>query len=194
MTKIRLYLSLFLGILFVAGICLFIRKDTTPPIATKCAFCNPAVLAKQSFYEDDQVMALLSYKPTYPGHTLVISKRHAERFEQLTAGEIAAIMAVLKKVHVAVSKVYGTSSYELKQKNGREVLQTVPHVHFHYTPRPNGFYSQAGFLLKTYLVALLNYRLDGAALQAEVERMKEAMRGELSEVSTPLFEAGAAPA
>lgn len=52
----------------------------------------------------------------------------------------------------------------------------MSHVHFHYTPRPAGLYSQIGFLLKLYLVALLNYRLEGSAMQEQVLRMREAMQ------------------
>jgi diadenosine tetraphosphate (Ap4A) HIT family hydrolase len=52
---------------------------------------------------------------------------------------------------VAAQKVFGTSSYLLLQKNGYEVGQTVPHVHFHYIPRKAGDSSTLVFLFKMFL-------------------------------------------
>ena len=99
-----------------------------------CAFCDPRVLERQKFYEDDLVLALYTHKPVLPGHCLVLPKRHVERFEQLTDQEITQMGKVIKKVDRAVTEVFSTSSYLLLQKNGIEVGQSVPHVHVHYIP------------------------------------------------------------
>lgn len=90
---------------------------------------------RQAFYKNDLVLALYSHKPIYPGHCLIIPKRHVERFEMLSEEEITEIGRVIKKVNQAVEKVFQTSSYLLLQKNGREVGQT-PHVHVHYIGSP----------------------------------------------------------
>jgi len=116
-----------------------------------CAFCNPAVLARQTFYEDDLVLALYTHKPIFPGHCLVIPKRHVERFEGLTDEEITEMGRALKKVNSAVRQVFGTSPYILLQKNGREVGQTVPHVHIHYIPRKAGDSSALWFVIKLFV-------------------------------------------
>ena len=102
---------------------------------TECAFCNQTVLDCQKFYEDDLVVALWNYKAAMPGHSLIIPKRHVERFEALTDEESLRIAQVIKKVHAASATVFNARSYLLYQKNGHEVGQTVPHVHFHYVPR-----------------------------------------------------------
>jgi diadenosine tetraphosphate (Ap4A) HIT family hydrolase len=116
-----------------------------------CPFCDPAVLDAQKFYEDDLVIALYTHKPVFPGHCLVIPKKHVERFEELTEAQIARMGAVLQKVHTAVTQVFGTGPYLLLQKNGSEVWQTVPHVHFHYIPRKPGDSSTLGFFLRMVL-------------------------------------------
>ena len=116
-----------------------------------CAFCEPEVLNSQKFYEDDHVLALYTHKPILPGHCLIISKRHVERFDELTDVEIMQIGKVIKKVNQAVNKVFETSFYLLLQKNGYEVGQSVPHVHFHYIPRKAGDDSSIQFLLKMYI-------------------------------------------
>jgi len=100
-----------------------------------CAFCNAQVLETHTFYKDSLVMGLCNHKPVQPGHCLAGIKRHIENFEQSTPEEISAIGKLLKKINVAVQKIYGPSAYMILQKNGREVGQTVPHVHFHYIPK-----------------------------------------------------------
>jgi diadenosine tetraphosphate (Ap4A) HIT family hydrolase len=145
---------LFLLVIFclIAGACfLFIKSSSRLPLSGKCAFCDPVVLNNQKFYEDDLVLALYTHKPILPGHCLIISKRHVERFEMLTDLEIAQIGRVIKKVNQAVEKVFQTSSYLLLQKNGAEVGQSVPHVHFHYVPRKAGDDSAFQFIVKMYI-------------------------------------------
>lgn len=116
-----------------------------------CAFCNEEIVNHQKFYEDDVVVAMLTHKPILPGHVLIIPKRHVERYEELTDDEIVHIHHAIQKVHQIVSKVFGTSSYLLLQKNGVEVGQTVPHVHFHYIPRETGDRSMLKFLFYFYI-------------------------------------------
>lgn len=139
-----------------------------------CAFCDPEVLARQTFYEDDLVLALYTHKPILPGHCLIIPKRHVERFEFLTDEEITQMGRVIKKVNNAVVKVFGTSPYLLLQKNGSEVGQTVPHVHFHYIPRQSGDDSTIGFLIKMYSAPLLG-PISTEEMQDAVEKLKHAM-------------------
>ena len=127
----------------------------TLSFATYCAFCDPAVITAQEFYEDDFVAALYTHRPIFPGHCLVIPKRHVERFEELSDAEILQIGCVIKKVNIAVQKVFATQDYLLLQKNGYSVGQTVPHVHFHYIPRKEEENSSLVFLFRMYLVNVL---------------------------------------
>lgn len=168
---ISLFVVIVLGV--VSG---FFLLDVNGPTFTRenCPFCNASVLDSQKFYEDDEVLALCTYKPVMPGHCLVIPKRHVERFEMLTDAEVTQIGRVIRKVNVAVEKVYGTSAYLLLEKNGREVGQTVPHVHFHYMPRKTGDDSTISFLYKMF-VANLKRPISLADRQQTVETMKAAM-------------------
>lgn len=154
----------------------FLVLQTFPPVrfTSYCAFCDPAVLERQAFYEDELVLALYTHKPVLPGHCLVIPKRHVERFENLTEAEITHMGRVLKKVDLAAMKVWGTSSYLLLQKNGREVGQSVPHVHFHYIPRKAGDGSAVTFLFNMCL-ANLKKPLSAEEVRPIVEKMREAM-------------------
>lgn len=144
-----------------------------------CAFCDPNVLNRQKFYEDDLVLALYTYKPILPGHCLVLPKRHVERFELLTDEEITQIGRVIKKVDQAVTEIFGTSSYLLLQKNGIEVGQSVPHVHVHYIPRKKGDNSTFGFLVKMYIA-----NAKGPISADEMQEIIEKLKQEMHEVKT----------
>lgn len=99
-----------------------------------CPFCQSQVLDRQKFYEDDLCYCLYTHRPMVAGHCLIIPKRHVERFEKLSDEEALRIFQLVRKVDKAVMQVFKTSSYLLLQKNGKEVGQTVPHVHVHYIP------------------------------------------------------------
>lgn len=152
----------------------FIKSYSHSSFNGYCAFCDRSVLNKQKFYEDDLVLALYTHKPILPGHCLIVSKRHVERFEMLTDAEITQIGRVIKKVNQAVEKVFGTSSYLLLQKNGLEVGQSVPHVHFHYVPRKAGDDSTIQFLVKMY-IANLKRPISQDELHETVGKLRQAI-------------------
>lgn len=119
-----------------------------------CALCDPVVIDRQKYYEDDLVIAMLNYKPVEPGSSMVMPKRKVAKFEDLTDQEILRIGQVLKMVNTASVKVFGNPSYLILQKNGMEAGQTQPQVHFHYIPRKKGQYSSLKFMWKMYIASL----------------------------------------
>lgn len=170
--KKLLFITLGLGVL-----CSAVYFLTLPVKLAQdyCAFCDPNVIEAQKFYEDDTIVALTTHKPVVPGHCLIIPKRHAERFEQLTDEEVASISRVIKKVDQAALKVYHRASYLLLQKNGAEAGQTVPHVHFHYFPRKTGDNSSfLTFFMRMY-IANLKKPMAPSEMKPICDKMKEAM-------------------
>jgi histidine triad (HIT) family protein len=165
-------ISLFIAFSIIAGI--WIGHPSSPNFDLHCPFCDQTILDRQKFYEDDLVLALYTHRPVFPGHCLVIPKRHVERFELLTEDEITEIGQTLKKVNDAVVKVFGTSAYLILQKNGKEVGQSVPHLHFHYIPRKAGDASQLKYIFKMYL-SILMPPLSPDEMQKVIEELKEAI-------------------
>lgn len=164
--------GLILLVLLIGGFLYF--KWPVATLGQYCAFCDQAVLDNQVFYEDELVLALYTHKPIYPGHCLIVSKRHVERFELLSDEEITQMGRVIKKVHGAVSKVFGISSYLLLEKNGVEVGQTVPHVHFHYIPRKTGDDSTISFMVRM-LIANVKPPISKEEMDQAVTQLKEAI-------------------
>jgi len=120
-------------------------------VFAQCTFCTKQVIDYQKYYEDDLVVALYCFRPMYPGHCLILPKRHIERFEELTSDEMLAVQKTICLTHKAVKNLFQASSYLLLQKNGKEVGQSQPHLHFHYIPRRADQTSTIGFLWKFFL-------------------------------------------
>jgi len=172
-----MFKKIFIGVMTVALLAAgsyFFFASHRQSLFEDCAFCDPEILANQTFYEDDLVLALYTYKPIMPGHCLIIPKRHVERFEMLTNEEACQICRVIKKVNAAAMKAFGTGSYLLLQKNGWEVGQSVPHVHFHYIPRKVGDRYSLFFLIKMYIVNL-GSPIDPSEMHEAVQKMKAAI-------------------
>src|SRR5262245_43651091 len=116
---------------FVLGILLF---ATLPLTANGCVFCKPEIIEKVSVYECQFFNVLLSHEPRVPGHLLVIPKRHVSKAHELSGDEWAELADIIPKITDIFSKSLETNDYIILQKNGRNALQQVPHVHFHLLP------------------------------------------------------------
>ncbi|OAD77756.1 hypothetical protein PHYBLDRAFT_141618 [Phycomyces blakesleeanus NRRL 1555(-)] len=75
--------------------------------------------------ETDESFAFMDIDPLSKGHCLVIPKYHAEFLHQVPDEYLVDVMPLTKKIAIAAG---------LKEYN---VLQAVPHVHFHLIPKPN---------------------------------------------------------
>ncbi len=154
---------------------LFFSSSSKNFFEEPCPFCDPIILQKQKFYEDESTVALCSYKPIVPSHFLVIPKRHVERLEELKPKEILKIHEVIQKVHLASKKVFHTTSYLVHQKNGKEVGQSVPHVHFHVIGRCPNDSSSIKFALQM-LVAFVKPPLSQEQMSKTSAKMEEAIQ------------------
>lgn len=131
-------------------------------ILTACPFCDPYV-EKNIFLEEGTALGVCTNHPIFPGHVLVIPRRHVERFEDLSDQEICDIGAATRRIHEAAIRLFGENDYMLLQKNGASAGQSVFHVHFHYYARSEkmgtfGFLWR--FLLAPYWGALNEKEMD----------------------------------
>lgn len=171
--RLLLILTIFAAVMSISYF--FSPKNRSAPFAIDCPFCDPQIISRQKFYEDDLVMVLYTHKPIFQGHCLIIPKRHVTRFELLTDAEAAHITTIIKKVHRAASEIFGTTSYLILQKNGKEVGQSVPHLHFHYIPRMAGDSSSLKFIVKVY-IANIKKPLPYHEMHEVIEKLKTHMQ------------------
>ena len=139
-----------------------------------CPFCDPDILSTQTFYEESLVRAFYTHRPIVPAHFLIIPKRHIESFEELSSEELLQVQKVIDKVHHMSQKVYLTSAYLIHQKNGEEVGQSVPHLHFHYIGKQKGDSSSIKFTYNMILSQIMP-ALNKKELIKTTELLKNAM-------------------
>jgi uncharacterized protein (DUF924 family)/diadenosine tetraphosphate (Ap4A) HIT family hydrolase len=103
-----------------------------------CVFC--AAMAGQvplaKVYEDPQLLAFLDHRPVFPGHVLLIPKRHMVTLDELLPAEVSPLFDLLRVVSRAVPRaVDGQGCFVA---NNNVISQSIPHLHWHAVPRSKG--------------------------------------------------------
>jgi histidine triad (HIT) family protein len=105
-----------------------------------CIFCKivrgEAPAAK--VFEDEHTLALMDVFPVTDGHTLVITKQHAENLFEASSAALEAVAATAKRVAHALKDTLSPDGLMVFQLNGAAAGQTVFHYHMHLMPRAAG--------------------------------------------------------
>lgn len=110
-----------------------------PPTAPDgCAFC--AIVAGDApahvVLDDDVAVAFLDRRPLFPGHVLVVPRRHVETLPELPAEAVGPLFERVRRVAAAVPEAVGAEGTFVATNN--VVSQSVPHLHVHVVPRTRG--------------------------------------------------------
>jgi histidine triad (HIT) family protein len=105
-----------------------------------CVFCR--IIGGEEMvsviFEDDEIIAFLDVQPLYPGHVLVLPKRHFKNLfyvpENLAARTFATARRILPGLRVATQ----SRAVNLFSPNGADGGQDVFHFHLHLIPVPEG--------------------------------------------------------
>ncbi len=108
---------------------------SVPTTCTFCAIRDGAVPAEVVLDEND-VMAFLDVRPLFPGHTLVIPRRHVGTLVDLPDALLAPLLGATRRVAGAMVDALGSDGSFVANNN--VVSQSVPHLHFHVVPRTRG--------------------------------------------------------
>jgi histidine triad (HIT) family protein len=102
-----------------------------------CIFCKiiRGDIPSHKVYEDEHALAFLDAKPTVPGHTLVIPKKHIENIFDADDETLAQTMHAIRLVAPAVRDAMGAKGAHVNSNNGSAAGQIVFHLHFHIVPR-----------------------------------------------------------
>ena len=85
-------------------------------------------------YEDGMTIAFLDIHPVQPGMVLVVTKRQAADFTELSDEELAALMSSVKKVALKLKQAFPSKLRIGVQIEGLD----VPHVHVKVFPISTG--------------------------------------------------------
>lgn len=102
----------------------------------RCPFC--ALEDRVLVYESDLVVGFRDAYPVSPGHTLLITRRHARDFFETTEEEGRALWAGVNQVTDELRRTSAPDGFNVGFNAGRAAGQTVMHVHVHVIPRFDG--------------------------------------------------------
>ncbi len=100
-----------------------------------CKFCQIAARAIDAaiVFEDERALAFLDHRPLFPGHCLLIPRKHVETLADLSLEEISPLFTVAQRLSASMEQGLGAEGSFVAINN--RVSQSVPHLHVHVVPR-----------------------------------------------------------
>jgi histidine triad (HIT) family protein len=104
-------------------------------VADACLFCRIVAGAEPAHVvlDDDVTLAFLDTRPLFPGHTLLIPKRHYETLADLPGDLAGPLFTRAQRLSIAVPAAMDAVGSFVAMNN--VVSQSVPHLHVHVVPR-----------------------------------------------------------
>ncbi len=136
--------------------------------AEDCTFCKivRGELKAHKVFEDDTTLAFLDNKPLFPGHCLLVPKKHHQTLGDLPPSEVAPLFSNAQLLSMAVERAMKAEGTFIGINN--RVSQSVPHLHVHIVPR------RRGDGLKGFFWPRTRYETEGAATAVQ-EAIKTAI-------------------
>ena len=107
-----------------------------PKQESKCIFCSIAdgSTPSKKVTENNDFIAVLDIQPKTPGHTVIISKRHTDKYETLTDTELVSLDRIKKEVISKMTNSLHATGSTIITVNGISSGQKVPHYSEHIIP------------------------------------------------------------
>ncbi len=106
--------------------------------ADECVFCEIIAGRRDAevVYEDESVVAFFDHSPLFPGHTLVVPRRHVVTLPDLPADEVGPFYLRVQTIARVMPEALGAQGTFVATNN--VVSQSVAHLHVHVVPRTRG--------------------------------------------------------
>jgi histidine triad (HIT) family protein len=103
-----------------------------------CPFCKIASgdLDAHVVMDEPDVLAFLDHRPLFPGHTLLIPRKHYATLSDLPEELVGLFFGAGRRVAAAVQEAMSAQGAFVALNN--VVSQSVPHIHLHVVPRTRG--------------------------------------------------------
>ena len=101
-----------------------------------CAFCT--VDTARAAWASPLALAVWDLYPVSLGHALVVPRRHAASWSELTADEKAALLEGVDAVRGVIDARFEPHAYNVGYNDGDAAGQTIAHFHVHVIPRYQG--------------------------------------------------------
>jgi histidine triad (HIT) family protein len=104
--------------------------------SNQCVFCEiiKGNIKTRKIYETEYSIAILDAFPLKEGHSLVISKTHSPKIQDLSIRENSDIFSTLYYLTEKIEKAMDCNSSLISIHNGNNSGQEIPHFHIHIIP------------------------------------------------------------
>ncbi len=102
-----------------------------------CVFCKIVAgeIPSHKVWEDDRILAIMDIGHVNPGHTLVLSRSHADTMMDLDETVAGQAFAVANRIAKVLDQAFAPAGMTILQANRPVGFQTVSHFHLHVLPR-----------------------------------------------------------
>lgn len=103
-----------------------------------CRFCAivRGELPAARVYEDAHTVAFLDRRPLFPGHVLLVPRRHVATLPEVSDRVLGPLFRAVRRLADAVPRALEAEGSFVAINN--RVSQSVPHLHVHVVPRRRG--------------------------------------------------------
>jgi len=102
-----------------------------------CPFCKKDI-EEISYLESKNFLVIYNIAPVFPGHSLLIPKKHITSFFELNDDELSELIIFIRQAMKVLKKALRTEAFNISLQEKEEAGQTIPHLHFHIIPRIKG--------------------------------------------------------
>lgn len=105
-----------------------------------CIFCEiiSGEIDAYTIFENDHALAFLDANPLVDGHTVVVPKKHVERFSDMPREVIGGTFSAVRDVNKAILVGLDADGANVGLNDGEAAGQAIPHTHIHVIPRYSG--------------------------------------------------------
>ncbi len=84
-------------------------------------------------WQSDDILAFLDHRPVFPGHTLLVPKRHIPTLPDLPDDLLGPLFSAARRIAAAMEGGFGADGSFVALNN--RISQSVAHLHVHVVPR-----------------------------------------------------------
>lgn len=102
-----------------------------------CVFCDivSGEIDAHVVFENDHALAFLDANPIVDGHTVIVPKKHLERFSEMPRELIGGTFYAVREVNRAILTGLDAEGTNVGLNDGEAAGQAIPHTHVHVIPR-----------------------------------------------------------
>ena len=99
-----------------------------------CPFCLPEI-ENATFAKSENFRAVYNLAPVFPGHVLVMPKKHIKSFIEIGEDLLTEMVVFSQKVVKTLKISFNCEAFDWTIQDGKHAGQSVEHMHLHIIPR-----------------------------------------------------------